>query len=677
MKGRVFIPVALLAAALLLGGCGAKDAGRLLREGHAYRPDPEREQQVRPADEADLPEEKPIVKVISGDQVSGPEEARERFIGHGDPFDLGLRTEVEQLALDQVPLIQVAALLSEMTGYNIAVTRQAAATPVSLYLQDLPLRQALETVCRLNNLWYREDERLVTIMTVEEYGREMVIRRNEKSRAYWLRYSNANDMAKILQAVMGSQIVFNDIGEEKIYGHVDEEKEAGQKITVEDEMEAAAGGRADQLEERQGFSVEEVRRLLNLRELGTTGEDAVELSKTIDKQVPAVITVFKRNNAIIARSLDESVLTDIGRIVELMDTPTSQVLLEISILQLNLGDGFESFFQVNLPGSYKNAYPDRIYDSSYRPTTTPPPLSPDSGYYTEDRDGNELFVNLDYAGRTVAYASNVVGSTLGSSSGLTNTTLNLLFGKDNIQARLQLYEDEDRVEVLSTPYLMSANNSKVEFFVGNEVPLRDDVESETLFNQEGFITTNTFEVQIKREELGTDIEVSSFINEDGTITMDLEAEMSFPVYNITSVGVVNSVTGQVVDFPLDGVDRSELNSIVTTVSGQPIAIGGIIREELQEYEKKVPLLGDIPLLGFPFREILDERVKSETVILITPHIISHPALAWQAGAGFLERRSSHPRLTREQENLLDYPTADSTRKERDEADEQRIDGAFR
>ncbi len=608
---------------LLLSACGGKDAEKWLLEGHVYKADPSLTEIPDPVPETLLAEDRPIMRVIAGEEVEGPEEALARLTAAKEN-DLGLRTQVERLALREVPLVQVAALLSEMSGYNIAVTRRAAETPVNLYLQNLPLRQALEAVCRLNNLWYREDERIVTIMTVEEYGEEMVVRRNEKSRAYWLRYSNANDMAKILQAVMGSQIVFNDIGEEKIYGHVEEEKEAGKQVSLRDDV---GGQQKDPLEARLGFSVEEVRHLLNLRSLEGTGLDAVEMSKAIAKNVPAVITVFKRNNAIIARSLDESVLVDIGRIIELMDTPTSQVLLEISILQLNLGDGFESFFQLTFPGSYDTATPDKIVDES----------------------GN-------YAGRTITYANELIGSTIGGSAGLTSTTLNLLFGSERIQARLQLYEDENRIEVLATPYLMSANNSKVEFFVGNEVPLRDDVESETLFNQDGFITTTNFTVEINREELGTDIEVASFINEDGTITMDLEAELSFPVYNITSIGVVNSVTGAVINFPLDGVDRSKLNSIVTTVSGQPIAIGGIIREELQQYEKKVPLLGDIPLLGFPFREIVDKRSKKETIILITPHVISHPSQTWRVGGDFLERRSSHPRMVREQENILDYPT---------------------
>ena len=485
-------------------------------------------------------------------------------------------------------------------------TRQAAELPVTTYLRDIPLRQALESICRLNDLWYREDERIITLMTTAEYSSEMVIRRNEKSRAYWLRYTNANDIAKVLQAVMSAKIQFNDIGEEKVYGHVKEDKKAGDKLSL---------GKTEA--ELKTFNVEEIRKLLTIGGLQQVEGSALALSKQIEKDVPAVITVFKRNNSIIARSLDENILEDIGRIIELMDTPTSQVLLEIAILQINLTGGFESFFQVDYIGDLTRY----------------------------ERDGS-----------TISFRDTF--STLASSAGPTSPTTALLFGNEHIQARLALYASDDRVKVLSTPYLMSANNSKVEFFVGEEVPLRDDVESKVLYNSDGQVTTTTFEVKVKREELGTAIDISSFINEDGTITMDLEAEISAPQYNMTTIGVVNDATGEVVPFPLDGKTTNELTSIVTAASGQTIALGGIIREELQEYEKKVPLLGDIPGLGFFFKDISDTKKKTETVILLTPHIIRHPAQAEAETNRFLERRSSHPSATHGVDTILDFPTAD-------------------
>ena len=402
-----------------------------------------------------------------------------------------------------------------------------------------------------------------------------------------------------------------DIGSEEVYGHVQEDKEGGTGITVEEEEVL---GRDDK------------EKLMALGLLQTDRADALALADRIDKEVPAVITVFKRNNTILARSLDENILTEIGRIIELMDTPTSQVLLEINILQLTLGDRFESFFQVDFPGSYQVDLPDNL--------------------------------GVGDTGRSIPFTP-LTTSTLASSAGLASQTLGMVFGNENIQAQLELFASENRVETLATPFLMSANNAQVEFFVGQEVPLRSDVSSEVLYDQDGNPTTTIFDVEISRENVGTDITISSFINEDGTITMDMEAEISTVLSSMTHINVINERTGEVVPFSLDGVERSEITSVITAGSGQSLAIGGIIREHLSEEEIKVPILGDIPALGFFFREIKERKIKTETVIVLTPHIISHPSMVWQTSHDFLNRRSSHPRFTRGQENILDHPTFDN------------------
>lgn len=608
---QLFIKIIFLTAVLSITGCTQKQHQRWMEDGHAFPRPPADTFEFPPAVEQETIREEPIVTIISGAEVAGVEDARRQLMADARQRPADLTQNVSQLTLHEVPLAQVAALLTEMAQYNIAVTRAAAETEITIFLQNLPLRQAIEAICRLNGLWYREDDRIVTLMTTEEFFDEMVIRRNEKSRAFWLRYTNANDMAKVIQAAMGAQVRFIDIGSEEVYGHVQEDKEGGAGITVEEEAV---------------LSRDEKEKLMALGLLRAERADVLELAGQIEKEVPAVITVFKRNNTILARSLDENILTEIGRIIEMMDTPTSQVLLEINILQLTLGDRFESFFQIDFPGSYRVDLPD----------------APGGG-------------NI---GRTIPFTA-LTAATLAASPSLAAQTLGVVFGNENIQAQLELFASKNRIETLASPFLMSANNALVEFFVGQEVPLRSDVTSEILYDQEGNPTTTIFDVEITRENIGTDITISSFINEDGTITMDLEAEISTVMLNMTEINVINERTGQLIPFPLDGVERSEITSVITAGSGQSLAIGGIIREQLEEREVKVPILGDLPLLGFFFKEIRDHKTKTETVIILTPHIISHPNLVWQTGHNFLNRRSSHPRFTRGQENILDHPTFDN------------------
>ena len=557
----------------------------------------------RPDSLPEMPEEKPIVKIISGAEVSGIEEAQRKLSGKKDGF-FGMKEMLHTIILKDVPVATIVEILTEMCGYNVIASNGAAEQKISIYMQDLPLREAIESVCRLNDLWYREDRRVITLMTAEEYANEMVVRRNEKTRAFYMRYTNAADMAKIIQAVMGAQVEFKSISGEKVYGHV--------------EADSSSGGGGSAGEAEPDLTEEDLAKLVSQGITEKEG-DVVALAKKIGKPLPATITVFRRNNCIVARSLDETLLQEMGKIIEALDTPTNQVLLEVKILQINLGDGFESFFQMD--------YSD-------------PQQVGAGGSFS--RGGHDL--------------SALPGL------GLASSTLGYVFSNEVINARIEFFASQGRAEILSTPFLMSANNSKVEFFVGEETPLRDDVEVTTtqavVEGAVGAVVTTAIEVKIKREELGTDVIISSFINEDGTITMDIETEISTANLGMTEVLVVNPQSGKTTPFLLDGVNKTEIKSIIAAKSGQSVAIGGIIKEQDESEETKVPVLGDIPVLGFFFKKIIKHKTKTETVIILTPHVITHPALAGKTSGEFLNRRSSHPVIVDEEKNILEYETKD-------------------
>ncbi len=544
-----------------------------------------------------MPKEKPIVKIISGAETCGIKDAQKLLSAQYRGQTAGMNETINSLVLKSVPVGIVVEILTDVCGYNVVATKEAAAQQVNIYMHDISLRNAIESICRLNGLWYREGGNIVTLMTSKEYSDEMVVRRNEKTRAYFMRYTNAMDMANIIQAVMGAQVKFEPISEEEPYGHVETE-------------ESSSGG---------GVSTEETKAVLEDEEkaksaaLGiTTGEiDAAKFAKKIGKQLPAVITVFKRNNCIIARSLDSEILIEIGRIVEALDTPTSQVLLEIKILQLNLSDGFESFFDIN---------------------------------YIDPRhaDAGGSFFKGGH------FLSSLPGATMGAS------TLDYFFSNDFINARLEFYKSQKRLEVVSTPFIMSANNSEVKFFVGEETPLRDDVTAKTIYDDEGNIVTTVYEIDIIREELGTDVTISSFINEDGTVIMNIKTEISTANLNMAEIPIVSDDTGQSAVFQIDGINKSEIESIIATKSGQSVAIGGIIKETDELEESKVPFLGDVPGLGFFFTKIIKRKVKTETVFILTPHVISHPALTGKASTEFLDKKSSHSLILEKKENILDF-----------------------
>ncbi len=556
-------------------------------------PDKNRKRHALPAV---IPKEKPIVKIISGVETCSIKDAQKRLSAQTRGKTTGLKKKISTIILKSVPVGIVAEILTDAYKYNVVATKKASDQKVDIYMHDISLRKTIETICRLNGLWYREGENIVTLMTSKEYTDEMVIRRNEKTRAYFMRYTNAMDMAKIIQAVMGAQVKFESIDSEEPYGHVD--------------IESGSGGGGTSKETKSVIDDEEKAKIASFG-ITSVEIDAAKFAKKIGKPLPAVITVFKRNNCIIARSLDSEILMEIGRITEALDTPTSQVLLEIKILQLNLSDGFESFFDIN---------------------------------YTDPRHTD--------AGGSFFKGGHILSSLPGST--MASSTLNYFFSNDFINARLAFYKSQNRLEVVSTPFIMSANNSSIEFFVGEETPLRDDVSTKTIYDDEGNIITTIFEVDIKRENLGINMSISSFINEDSTVTMDIETEISTANLNMAELPVVNEVTGATAVFQIDGINKSEIESIIAIKSGQSVAIGGIIKEQNKLEESKVPILGDMPGLGFFFTKIIKRKSKTETVFILTPHVILHPALLEKTSSEFLDKKSSHSSIVEEKENLLKF-----------------------
>ncbi len=544
------------------------------------------------SDDVVIKDKQPIVKIISGEETEGIEDAYDRIrqqVAKVEELEqTGLDKKVKALSLRQVPVKLIAEILTDIFEYNVVVSKGAAEINIDVFMQDLTLRQAIESIARLNGMWFREDENIITLMTLDEYASEMVVRRNEKSRAFNLRYTNASDIAKIISAVMGSQVQYADIGEEQTYGHVEGLSEGGSGSASVDKLKLE-------------LSQEDIKKL-QVNGVTEVQADAAKLSHKIGKKLPAVMTVFKRNNSILVRSLDGAIINEIKKIIQVLDTPTNQVLLELRIMQITLDDGFESFFQLSHQNSRSKNY----------------------GVTTNDLGSGAL---------SIGSLANITGIADTFSIGFTN---------DWINARLELYAQNNKVNTLATPFLMCANNSKVEFFVGNEVPLRKDVTSKTISDDEGNVVQTYFEIDIENKELGTDIDISSFINDDGTITMTFEADISSPQYGISSITTFDDESGTAITLPIDGVEKSTLKSIISGRPGQTMVIGGIIRENVQDYETKVPIIGDVPILGRLFKKESESTVKTETIMLLTPHIIKHPANAAKVGDTFISKSSSHP-----------------------------------
>ena len=202
---------------------------------------------------------------------------------------------------------------------------------------------------------------------------------------------------------------------------------------------------------------------------------------------------------------------------------------------------------------------------------------------------------------------------LRSSSGSTSSTTDFGLGtlstglvintlEGDLDVTLRALETQGKLNILSRPYILTSNNQTATITVGEEVPFIRN----TRITETGQ-TINTIEY----EDIGIILEVTPSINPDGLVTMDVRPEISTTTANTVPIS--------------EGVDaavfaKRSAESRVAVRDGQTIVIGGLVQDREVEKVDKIPLLGDIPLLGLLFQRKQTEIQKTELLIFMTPHV---------------------------------------------------------
>ncbi|MBF0522521.1 MAG: hypothetical protein HQL24_05625 [Candidatus Omnitrophica bacterium] len=162
-------------------------------------------------------------------------------------------------------------------------------------------------------------------------------------------------------------------------------------------------------------------------------------------------------------------------------------------------------------------------------------------------------------------------------------------------------------KILSSPRIMTLNNQEAKILVGTKDAY---ITSTTTVTQQNPITTQS----VNFVDVGIKLYVTPTINADKFVTMKIRPEIS----SSTRTDITSE--GQITQIPI--VTTSEAETTVMVKAGTTILIGGLQKDEHNKTVKKIPLLGDVPVLGMAFRSTSDEIKKSELVILLTPHIMS-------------------------------------------------------
>lgn len=177
-------------------------------------------------------------------------------------------------------------------------------------------------------------------------------------------------------------------------------------------------------------------------------------------------------------------------------------------------------------------------------------------------------------------------------------------GSFNFAGLIRALEGDGSTNVLSTPNLVTLDNQEAEIFVGQELSIPTGSFSNTGSNTSSVNPFTTFE----RKQVGIRLKVKPQINEGDSIRLDIE--QSVDGISAGSAGAGNIVTSE----------RS-INTTVLVDDGKVLILGGLIKDDLVETVQKVPLLGDIPLLGALFRYKSVQKVKTNLMVFLRPTIL--------------------------------------------------------
>ena len=225
-------------------------------------------------------------------------------------------------------------------------------------------------------------------------------------------------------------------------------------------------------------------------------------------------------------------------------------------------------------------------------------------------------LGIQYWSQTPGSNSSSGSSTGNSNSGITVGTAGLFYGGEdfsstrkhggwlgshiaNVNVTLQALINEGKARILSRPSITTMSGKTANILIGGRIPIP--------------VSDGNGNVSIDWHEYGVKLNIEPVVDSEDKITSKVHAEVSTLDY---SHGV------KIDSFSVPGIATREAESEVNVRSGMTMAIGGLINSEDAKIVSKIPLLGDLPIIGRFFRHTSNTRDKRELIILITPTLVA-------------------------------------------------------
>nr|WP_158161861.1 type II secretion system secretin GspD [Vibrio mimicus] len=335
-------------------------------------------------------------------------------------------------------------------------------------------------------------------------------------------------------------------------------------------------------------------------------EDLVEVLKGVSENLQAEKgtgqpATSKRNEVMIAAHVDtnslvltapQDIMNAMLEVIGQLDIRRAQVLIEALIVEMAEGDG------INLGVQWGSLESGSVIQYS----NTGSPIGKVMIGLEEAKDKTEKRPIRDSNTGAIKYYEETTTkgdySTLASAlSSVQGAAVSIALG--DWTALIRAVSNDSSSNILSSPSITVMDNGEASFIVGEEVPV---ITGSTA----GSNNDNPFQT-VDRKEVGIKLKVVPQINEGNSVQLNIEQEVS----NVLGANGAVDVR----------FAKRQLNTSVMVQDGQMLVLGGLIDERAIESESKVPLLGDIPLLGQLFRSTNSQVEKKNLMVFIKPTII--------------------------------------------------------
>ena len=366
--------------------------------------------------------------------------------------------------------------------------------------------------------------------------------------------------------------------------------------------------------------------ILDSRVYQITYADVTEVENALKKFISkrgSISSSPGTSNIIVTDS--ESKIKAIDSFIEKIDRMTSQVLVEVRIYDITSTEDFDIGAEWDAGRNNPITTVDiaEIANTTTKVRTTDTTTKDTSTAWQENAAGGVTGDNAYLYRKSKPFVG-------GSFDADTAGTIRLgLLDTVNVELALNILRTQVCAKLLANPRILVLDNETAEFKIISEIPYTE--QSST--SSGGNMTSTQF------KEVGVELKVTPHVTRDGMVRLHIVPEFSV----VSELGSIIPDSGGTRGVPTIDARKADTKALVK--DGQTVVLGGLRKRTISQNITKVPILGDIPLLGKVFMSSTEEVVTNELIIFITPKIITEPTLSAGELKGFEATEFGGPKVT--------------------------------